>query len=820
MAHAARRRLARVGLWLTGAAVLGGTVLGAPVHAKLLRLERQSNKVLVLDLAESSRDAPTAVIPLHGPWRVVQTAAGTRTWETRNPIRPRTLFFHRAPRGMKLSRIRENGRAKRLSVAAEWSDATRTDTWTFSQDGVKVRRVLGDGPPADGEYVLRYARAVERERGLNRSMAGLPDQKSFAFRSLQVGDTSRQGLLLPAPSHIAFELTVPEQAVLRFEARILPSEAALPGAGSDGAEVVVSVGEEEVARVRVSERERTYRVDLSRWSGSSVQLHLRTAPGGTSLLDYVFIAEPTLYTPQPDPPRVVVVFIDTLRPDHMSLYGYERPTSPRLDAWAENAAIFSQARTIAPWTLPSARTILSGTHPERWEKVPHLQDRFADAGWATAFIAGNVYLSSNFQMAKGWGLHRCINWPQASVQVDRALDYLADRADQPVFMLLHLMDMHLPYTEPITHRYLFAGETPQRIGSETFLRKAVVRGAKTEDERQYVRDRYDNNMRYVDDHLARVLDTLGPQDTVVILSDHGEEFWEHGGFEHGHTLYDELLRVPLVVKGPGMTAGRFDAPVSLLDVAPTLAEMAGLGTEGMVGWDLRSLSNQTQSADFSARPHAFGRPLYGLRQWGSLKQGLKYTVHQGREQVFDLGADPGETTDLSGQTDTTPLQLAMGEALDRPVMPAWRVVPSANKNGPAVRVTLHVPGEVRAAWAGQDPTHSGRATVKVESNRVVARWPRQRGRVEAFIVPGPLDPDAAPITVDLKVGGKNATATLDLSATGKNGLPATYLRERLGGRTVEITSTIVPIPTDADGAIDGFDAEVAGDLEALGYVGD
>ena len=591
---------------------------------------------------------------------------------------------------------------------------------------------------------------------------------------------------------------------------------ALEDQQSDGAEVVVIVNDTEVRQISVSAQVHTHDIDLAEYGGQTVSLTLATRPGASDLLDYVFLAEPVIRVADPDPPRVIIVFIDTLRPDHMSLYGYERPTSPRLDAWASDAAVFTQARSIAPWTLPSARTMLTGAHPERWDKVPRLQDRFANAGWATALIAGNVYLSSNFEMADGWGTHRCINWPQASVQVDRALSYLSEHEEEPVFMMLHIMDMHLPYTEPITYRYRFAGETPESIGSDYFL-KSVSRRATTEESRQYIRDRYDNNMRYIDDHLARFLDTLGPNDTVMVLSDHGEEFWDHNGFEHGHTLYDELLRVPMVLKGPGVGAGQFDEPVSLLDVAPTLSGLYNLGTDGMMGWDLRALSNGTQSADFSTRPHAFGRPLYGLRQWGSLKNGKKYVVNQGKESIFDITADPGETRNVFADTDVEPLRTAMSEALDRPVVPGWLIVPSKRREGAPVRVTLHTP--VRAAWPGEDPTHSGRASVDITPDKLVARWPKQRGRVEAFVVPGELDSDE-PISVEVKIGKTIKTETLDLSATAKPGRPARYLRTKAGGRSVEITSTVVPIPTEADGAIEGFDPEVAGDLESLGYVGD
>jgi hypothetical protein len=161
----------------------------------------------------------------------------------------------------------------------------------------------------------------------------------------------------------------------------------------------------------------------------------------------------------------------------------------------------------------------------------------------------------------------------------------------------------------------------------------------------------------------------------------------------------------------------------------------------------------------------------------------------------------------------------MSEALDRPVVQGWRILPSRKQGGPPVRVTLHSAG-IRAAWPGEDPIQSGRATVSLEADKVVARWPKQRGRVEVFVVPGPPLSDAPPISVDIKVGKKRTTATLDLEAEAKPGKPARLLKVSIGGRSIEITSTVMPIPSEADGSIDGFDPEVAGDLESLGYIGD
>jgi hypothetical protein len=645
----------------------------------------------------------------------------------------------------------------------------------------------------------------------------------FVFRNVQVGDTNRHGLHLPAPSEIHFALTVPDHGMLRFDASIIPPESAIPGVVSDGAVLELSVisedGTHALTTLDVVNSIKTHRVDLSAYAKKAITLVLKTLPGPTSDLDYVFIAEPTVYTPQKDAPQMVLIFIDTLRADAMSLYGYHRETSPKLDRWAEGAAVFSQARSVAPWTLPSARTMITGTHPERWDKIDRLQSRMAAQGWATGMIAGNVYLSSNFEMAEDWGTHRCINWPQGSTQIRRGEGFLEAHTDQPSFLLLHLMDMHLPYTEPIQYRSLFAGDTPAGLdGTGYFLRNEVNRVARKEGDKAkaYFRGRYDNNMRYLDDQLDDFLGGLREDAIVMIISDHGEEFWDHGGFEHGHSLFDELLRVPMVLKGPGVTAGRFSSPTSLLDVAPTLAAMAGVDTAGMVGMDLRTLASGTAQQAFMDRPLSFGRPLYGLRRWGSLTGGIKYAIHKGEETLFDLSSDPQELTNLVTHRPVNPSRQAITTSLDRPFVPVWRLVLNASKQGGAVRVKLNTP--VAAGWVGDDPTMRGKAKVEVSPAQTIARWPKQRGMVEVFVVPPPELPET--IELELKVGSRTETHSVVLSGRERPqaGQSDTLLKARLGGRTLSITTSWAPIPSELDSAIEGFDAEVAGDLESLGYI--
>ena len=118
--------------------------------------------------------------------------------------------------------------------------------------------------------------------------------------------------------------------------------------------------------------------------------------------DHVFLAAPAVTSAASAPRRLVLAFIDTLRRDHVGWHGYARATTPRLDAWAKGAVVFEDARTVAPWTLPSTRALLAGEQPEAWDAAATLPQELAAKGWATGAFVGNVYLSSNFGMTRGW----------------------------------------------------------------------------------------------------------------------------------------------------------------------------------------------------------------------------------------------------------------------------------------------------------------------------------------------------------------------------------------------------------------------------------
>jgi arylsulfatase A-like enzyme len=292
---------------------------------------------------------------------------------------------------------------------------------------------------------------------------------------------------------------------------------------------------------------------------------------------------------------VLLILVDTLRADVADggMLGLP-PSMPELARIAEGGVRFTQAVSPAPWTLPATVSLLSGWNPHRhrfgasassWEVTTgdpaamYLPGKLRDAGYLTAAFVHNPWLRPYFGFGPGFYSMRPYHG-RALDGVALALGWLSDRADDSAFTLLHLMDPHWPYEAPPGF-----GEPPKFCPACTSVMAAQY-GSPNVFEKAELKARYAAEVRFTDSMIGRLYDTLaaggGLDDTwVVVTSDHGEEFWDHGGFLHGHALFDELLRVPLVIVPP---RGRSDvqrgqrvaAQVRLEDVAATLLEITGL----------------------------------------------------------------------------------------------------------------------------------------------------------------------------------------------------------------------------------------------------
>lgn len=756
--------------------------------------------------------AREAHVPLRGPFvRRGVDPKGRARYEARLPFQPRGLFFHRVEPGLELTHSGERVRYGRGGLTSEVR-------WTHDATHLVVALPPGSPAPDASVYRMHYPKALERaSRRDPHLFAGTPED--FIRTTVRDGDISRSGLLLPAPAAVTYEVNVPLSGELRLDAGIaMPEWSDQPR--SDGAAVVVDIdagqGAERLTRWLVSPGRFTPRtLDLSAWQGQTVRLTLSSDPSGHAHADHVFLGEPVVSTRKRDARRVVLVFLDTVRPDRLSLYGASRDTSAALDPMLQDAVVFDAARSIAPWTLPSARTVMTGRQPEEYAESETLSERLSGLGWATAMFAGNVYLSANFDMDRGWGLHKVTLWPQATQVVDDALAWLQDHEGQDALLQVQFMEAHLPYDEPLSYQQRYAGVRPPGLRDGFHL--SDIRSLKplTDAHKAYIVDRYDNNLRYLTDEVARLLSALGPQDVVVLFGDHGEEFWDHGGFEHGHTVYEELLRVPLVIGGPGVTGGRVAAPVSLLDVVPTIYDLLGLDAVEVDGRSLVPLMRGGEvPEDWADRALGFGRPLYGADRWGVLEDGHKWSTSAGASRLVDLEVDPAERDNLLGPPaeGSRPFADALARHLGCKVDWAIRLVNRDGRKPPKadLKVQLTLPGSVEAVVEGSDPLDLGSVEVQHADRQVDIVWPAgRRGSREVFVVPS----------------GEAASATFDLQATlgkirieeslttGGSGWSESY---PLAARTLMVTHGWVP---RCEGpAVSGTDAELRDALEAMGYV--
>jgi arylsulfatase A-like enzyme len=307
-------------------------------------------------------------------------------------------------------------------------------------------------------------------------------------------------------------------------------------------------------------------------------------------------------------PNLILVVVDTLRRDHLSLYGYAKPTSPGLAEFAKSALLFERTTAASSWTEPSTASLLSGLTPPRhgaheYARVPAavtmLAEVLHDAGYRTGAVSGNPNASPLFGFDQGFesfyfpGNDEARDYPDVAELVQKARDFIAAgdaAAPRPIFCYLHVMNVHGPYHAPPEYRERFLEKPFTDFPFQNELWKDVLRKGRVERRKEVtpemVRDltaRYDGAVAYTDHVLADFLTERlaaggAAHDLIVVTADHGEELFDHGGFGHGFSLHHEVVDVPLLLRRPNGEGGgrRLDAPVSLVDVAPTLLELLGL----------------------------------------------------------------------------------------------------------------------------------------------------------------------------------------------------------------------------------------------------
>lgn len=419
---------------------------------------------------------------------------------------------------------------------------------------------------------------------------------------------------------------------------------------------------------------------LRRWPGAGVLFVLPATLAGAQMRQI----RPVLKWPDPvvegrkgPGPRVVLLTIDTLRAD----VGRSLPTYNLVALSGRSGP----TRSLSPWTVPSLGTLLTGqdayTHgavirPPKAGKtrigrlsVPTLARRFQDAGWATAAFVENPFIAPERGFQDGFSVwdHRELRRPartllldpvglgldlrplkvvgrNADARVDAALSWMIAQ-EGPLFLWVHLLGPHLPYyhadfSEGTALGDMLGPDGHSRLTTEE-LRRGTLRW--TPQLRQEIKDAYRQEALRADQAMGRLVAAAGSDAIVLYTSDHGEEFGDHGGWEHGHSLYDELLQVPLAFRAPGLAPGSWSGQATLLDVAPTLLALAGLPAEQLPGADLRG--------EPPSRRLLLANTLYDAELDGTLEWPLKYvrSLDYTMQRLVDLSVDPREERDLCAE---------------------------------------------------------------------------------------------------------------------------------------------------------------------------
>lgn len=398
--------------------------------------------------------------------------------------------------------------------------------------------------------------------------------------------------------------------------------------------------------------------------------------------------------PTPPPRNLVLIVVDTLRADHVGGYGYPRPTTPNLDRLAAEGTVFENAFAQSSWTAPSIASLFTSLYPSSHgvtnflaklpSGIPTLAEVLQRQGFRTSAISANfVHVSPAKGFGRGFDSFEALSRPvrpgeaedlfgQVAVDADavteRAIAAAGSASGKRIFLYAHFMDPHSNYDppEPFLRRF----EHPYD-GSLTGSTEDLKRAMRSEielaeaDLRRLV-DLYDAEIAFADAEIGRLLDDLRrrglyDESVIAVLADHGEEFEDHGGLFHGSTLYEELVRVPLIVRLPGGLGGgaRIRELVQVVDVGPTLVEILGLRderpTQGrsfapLFGGGHGGGGERRAFAELHPDPLAEReRPLQPQRHRSAMTTPLwSWLVAPGGEaELYDRRNDPGQHEDRS-----------------------------------------------------------------------------------------------------------------------------------------------------------------------------
>ena len=521
------------------------------------------------------------------------------------------------------------------------------------------------------------------------------------IRSLEGHGVSSESVTDPSSGLLSFRIEVPEGGVLELAGEVLKAPDSHGGrlgpvdfsASIEGRELyrrTLATGGTLISFAAAlpvftfSGISFTQSLSLDEYAGRVVDLTLRIEDRGGRESISESIAWWTgalLMRSRPVPRRtsgknVLLVLVDTLRADHLGVYGYERDVSPELDGFGAQALVFDRAIAQSPWTQPSTATLLTGLFPLQHGVVgavplAHQIETLAQAmqrdGFMTFGLSTNPIIGRREGFHRGFGNFVEVPWGRAAAVREVFDAWLDENSGVPWFAYLHYVDPHSPFDAPEPFGSAYVGDyrgplvDPKRVST---LLAAIESGEAqgedavlSEQDIAFVRARYDGEIRYWDSEFGKLLGSLErrgvlDETVIVVVGDHGEEFFEHGKIYHGEQLYDESIHVPLMIRAPGLVdAGRSAGLVEVRAVMETVLDLLDVRSVRPSDSTRATLLAGGDSADAPAFSHtalAFSHG-YGYRQLASVTQGgWKYIrrLDDGSAELYRLTDDPGETRNL------------------------------------------------------------------------------------------------------------------------------------------------------------------------------
>ncbi len=409
--------------------------------------------------------------------------------------------------------------------------------------------------------------------------------------------------------------------------------------------------------------------------------------------------------------NILLISLDSLRADHLRAYGYQRDTAPTIDRLAREGILFDNAIATSSWTLPTHMTMFTGRYQLSHgvidetsalpSSIPTLGQIFKTAGFSTAGFASGPYLAGHYGYERGMDTYQDLSARFSDPREARsavlspevnsnALAWLDAHAGERFFLFLHYFDIHYDYVPPAPYDTMFDPDYKGTIDGRNFIERSDINPHMDKRDLDHIRALYDGEIRFTDEHVGRVLDKLESlgllEKTVVLLvADHGDEFFEHGNKGHHRTVYDEVIHVPFVLRLPGKAhAGqKIENQVSLVDVLPTLLDSAAVAAPaGAEGVSIRRFFEGAPPQRDAVYSEFYDKQGFNLQV--ARRTPTDKTIHhfnrithptRGAIEYYDLAHDPREHDDLSAAQPAAVMSSVtkMGDWLNQ----RWRAERSA-----------------------------------------------------------------------------------------------------------------------------------------------